>query len=66
METKMNTRRAARIRIKLGFDHCFVVDCVGKSGGLMLLWKNSISVVIQNYSRHHINAVVQDSPSDPA
>jgi hypothetical protein len=69
METKMNTRRAAGIRIKLGllgFDHCFVVDYVSKSGGLMLLWKNSISVVIQNYSRRHINAVVQDSLLDPA
>jgi len=32
------------IRIKLGFDQCFVVDCHGKSGGLMLLWKDSSPV----------------------
>jgi hypothetical protein len=58
METKMLQKRAATVLIKIGFDHCFVVDCHGKGGGLMMLWKDDILVEIQNYSRRHINAVV--------
>jgi hypothetical protein len=59
METKMIQKQATTIRIKLCFDQCFVVDCHGKSGGLMLLWKDSSPVEIQNFSRRHINAVVR-------
>ena len=35
-----------------------VVDCVGKSGGLALLWGDEMEVEIQNYSRCHINATI--------
>jgi len=59
METKIMQGKADAIRIKLGFDHCFVVDCHGKSGGVMVLWKNSSLVEIQNFSRRHINAVIR-------
>jgi hypothetical protein len=37
----------------------FVVDCVGKSGGLALLWSDETNVEVQNYSRRHINAKVK-------
>ncbi|GLU12560.1 hypothetical protein SLE2022_292260 [Rubroshorea leprosula] len=33
MATEMNL-----IRIDLGFEHYFAVDCVGRGGGLALLW----------------------------
>jgi hypothetical protein len=61
METKMTQRKEEVVRIKLGFENCFAVDYIGKGGGLMLLWRNSIMVEIQNFSRRHINAVVQCS-----
>jgi hypothetical protein len=64
METRMQQNKADRVRIKLGFDNCFVVNSKGKSGGLMLLWNSSCGVEIQNYSRRHINAVVQRLPDD--
>ncbi|PPD89910.1 hypothetical protein GOBAR_DD13158 [Gossypium barbadense] len=35
------------------------VNSVGKSGGLAMLWKDGIKVDIQNYSRHHIDSVIQ-------
>jgi exonuclease III len=59
METKCHNKNLDFIRIKLKFDHMFVVDSVGKSGGLMLLWNESIQVSIQNYSRRHINAHIK-------
>jgi hypothetical protein len=46
------------ILMKLGFANLFVVDSVDRSGGLAMLWKKDCSLVIQNYSRCHINANV--------
>jgi hypothetical protein len=59
METKCHNKNLDFIRIKLKFDHMFVVDSVGKSGELMLLWNESIQVSIQNYSRRQINAQIK-------
>lgn len=59
METKSRQHSLERIRVKLGFEGLFVVDPVGRSGGLALLWKESGSLEIQNFTRRHINAVVQ-------
>jgi exonuclease III len=58
METKMNNKKCDFIRIKLGFDYSFCVDCVGRSGGLLLLWRNDLNVIIQTYSRRHISAII--------
>jgi hypothetical protein len=46
------------IRAKIGFESVFMVDNVGRSGGLALLWSTKVTVDIQNYSRRHINIVV--------
>jgi exonuclease III len=59
METKLRSYRVEGIKIRMGFRNVFVVDCVGKSGGLALMWSDDIQVDIQNYSRRHINAVVK-------
>ena len=37
---------------------CFGVDHHGYGGGLALLWDASVSLSIQNYSNHHIDAEV--------
>jgi exonuclease III len=64
METKMQNKKCEFIRIKLGFDYMFGVDSVGRSGGLLLLWKNNFNVVIQNYSRMHINAEIKNAANN--
>jgi exonuclease III len=62
METKARAKRMEIVRSQLGFEHMLVVDSVGKSGGLALLWMSESGVEIQNYSRRHINATVCSSP----
>lgn len=37
----------------------FVVNCNGKSGGLMLLWKEPIDITIFSYSSGHIDCKVK-------
>lgn len=36
-----------------------MVDNKGRSGGLILLWHSMVNVDIQNFSRRHINDVIQ-------
>jgi hypothetical protein len=59
MKTKTMQSKMDRIKMKLGFDRAFVVDCKGKNGGLIFLWNLDTQVDIQNHSRRHINVVVQ-------
>jgi hypothetical protein len=66
METKLHAYMFDRLKIQLGFKSVFVVDSVGKNGGLALLWNDDIVINIQNYSKRHINAVVKlDINSQP-
>lgn len=43
---------------KIDFDGMFVVNPIGRSSGVVLLWKDDMEVEIQNYSDKHINIVV--------
>jgi ribonuclease HI len=58
METKLRKNKMVPIKQKTGFKNMLVVDCIGRSGGLALLWKEESGVEIQNYSLRHINAMV--------
>lgn len=53
------------LRVQLGFDYMFGVDCVGGSGKLALLWMKETGVEIQNFSRRHINATICSFMTDP-
>jgi len=65
METLRQRKYMDRLRYNLGFDNIFVVDPVGRSGGLALLWRGEDNLEIYNYSRRHINAVVKDDEGHP-
>jgi hypothetical protein len=39
METMQKTAPLESLKFKLGYDCLFVVDCVCRSGGLALFWK---------------------------
>lgn len=53
-------RKMEPIRHKLGFPNMFVVDCVGRSGGIILFLEEEVSVDIQTFSQRHINGMVKD------
>ncbi|CAM8944513.1 unnamed protein product [Rhodiola kirilowii] len=58
IETKVNRRRLEEIRRKLGFAGGFVVDRVGLAGGLVIWWKEEITLSVLSYSRSHIDCMV--------
>jgi hypothetical protein len=56
-----------RLRIRCGFNYGLIVSCVGqgweRSGGLALMWNESINVTIISYSLNHICGSVGDEES---
>ena len=49
-ETLVNSNKLEEIKRVIGFSNCFCVDKDGRSGGLALLWNNTISISILSYS----------------
>jgi hypothetical protein len=52
-ETKLASNKMAFIRQKVGLKNMFVVDSVGQSGGLALLWSECLSrfkIIVANIS----------------
>ncbi|KAF5450453.1 hypothetical protein F2P56_030807 [Juglans regia] len=60
METMIKTRRVEGLKSKLRMEGCFVVDSLGRRGGLALFWDGQVSVEILNFSQWHINASVKE------
>lgn len=58
-EMFVGRHRIEHVRKHLGFAYCFAVDSVGRRGGLALLWKRDVEVVIQECSLNHIDAMVR-------
>jgi hypothetical protein len=59
MEMKLQSHCLETMKVWLGFQSVFVIDCMGQSGGLTLFWSIDLTIEIQNYSRQHINAIVK-------
>ena len=53
-ETSLRKDGAERVRVMLGFEGCVTVECLGRSGGLMLLWKKPVKFLLGTMSRFHI------------
>jgi hypothetical protein len=60
MEIKLRKEKMELIRNKLGFSSMFVVDSVGRSGGMVLVWGEEISMTIKYFSQRHINGLVEN------
>ena len=59
LETKNSSDHVEGFKRSLGFDHSFLVDPVGLSGGLALFWRNSHEVEILSSSDRIIDARVK-------
>ncbi|KAK3224445.1 hypothetical protein Dsin_011470 [Dipteronia sinensis] len=57
------SRRMEDVRIKLGFKGKLVVNSVGCSEGLCLLWSDDVLVDLLSYSQYLIDAKIQSHSS---
>jgi exonuclease III len=58
IETKLDVKRMEKVRASVGFQYVFTVPSKGRSGGLALMWKDSIEVRVQTFSQHHVDVHV--------
>lgn len=56
METKGSKSLLESVKRKIRFTNCFVVESIGKSGGLALMWNEDTLLNIVNYSQFHIHS----------
>jgi len=64
IETKAKNRRIERIRNMLGLANGLIVPCIGRSGGLALLWAREVDLEIKSYSKNHIDLVIEEHDSN--
>ena len=57
-ETLIDDARLECIQRSIGFDHRWVVPRVGRGGGLVLYWKASINLTMEDSNRYYIDAVI--------
>ncbi|GAU30590.1 hypothetical protein TSUD_392810 [Trifolium subterraneum] len=60
-ETLSRAQKMENIRVMLKYDSCMAIDVEGRSGGLAIMWKDSVKCTVLNYSRNFINLVVEDN-----
>ena len=60
METKFSVEEMADVKRKIERSQGMIVPSVRRSGGLALLWKESVVVDVQNFSPRHIDVVVSE------
>ncbi|XP_042952203.1 uncharacterized protein LOC122289285 [Carya illinoinensis] len=60
METKLNAEKCGRVKSRLKYDGCFMVEPVRRKGGLALMWDGEFNVEVLNYSLRHISVWVID------
>lgn len=53
-----------KYKLMMDFSNCLVVDCLGKSDGLALLWIIEVQVIIKNYSTNYIHATIVENNLD--
>ena len=58
METLVNENKMETIRDMLGYEGCYVVNNVGHSGGLAILWKEKNTASVVGHTRNYIDMEV--------
>jgi hypothetical protein len=50
--------------VSLRFHSCLSVDVEGRSGGLSVMWRDTIDCRVMNYSRNFINLIVKEKEEE--
>lgn len=58
METKQKKELVVDLQVSLGYDRVFQVEPNGLSGGLALLWKREVSVVVKFADKNVVDCAI--------
>jgi exonuclease III len=59
-ETHLDNEKANNLRRRAGFDKMLVHESDGRSGGLLLLWKEEINIRMQDITKYYIDVIIED------
>jgi len=59
MSTSLNDQKMERIRFSLGLSNMVVVKGDGRGGGIAMLWRKGVNMILRNYSIN-IDVVADD------
>ena len=57
-KTWLGRKHMEKVKRELEFDSLFIVPSDGRGGGLALLWKLEVADWVDNFSKFHIDAIV--------
>jgi hypothetical protein len=57
-ETHLNKVRAEKLMQKMGFHHMLIHESDGRSGGLLMMWKNDVKVIERSVTDRHIDVTI--------
>ena len=58
IESKRKRHEMDWLRSRWNFNNCVAVECMGRAGGLALLWMDEVKVDVQSFSKNHIDAII--------
>ena len=58
METKQSVEEMRWVLGELHYNSMLAVSCLGKTGGLAMLWNNDVDLHIQTYKQNHIATLI--------
>lgn len=61
METKINIIQIERVRRSCSLGNGIDVDPDGSRGGLCLAWRGDATITLQNFSKRHIDVLIEDT-----
>lgn len=65
METKQSVEEMRNIKEDLQYHAIFTVPSLGRSGGLVMIWKENVDLHVQTCSQNHIDAIVFSRTGPP-
>ena len=60
-ETHLDKAKADNVRRRAGFDHLIIHESDGRSGGLLLLWKEEVNIRLQAVTQNYIDVVIEEN-----
>lgn len=64
-KTKLHAYEFDRIRVRCNMDGFYVVDLVGRKGGLGMLWKDRCDLRVQSHSANNVDVLLNERGLDP-
>ena len=65
METKQTVEEMRWVQGELHYDSMLAISCLGRRGGLAMMWNNEVDLHIQTYTQNHIDAFIFKDRNSP-